>query len=291
MQLSMNANQQFRIAQITDVHLNHYPFDENDQIILMDIKRALEALKPDLIMLTGDFVDTYQNDEEELVFRNFFAFLNQFHAPKAITYGNHDSERCLDRSNIDKIFNDIVVNKVKRENEESVEGLRSYTISIKGKNGLSNILYVMDSGRIGPGPDRTNNWILPSQVNWFHNVSKRFEGMEKNLLFLHIPLPEYALAKENILSGELREPNQLISVSRINTGLFSELFFSGQIDSVYCGHNHLNNAEMMWEGIRLVYGMFCGREEKAGDFRGVRYIDIDGELNEVRTACLLFHEV
>lgn len=40
----MNPTNQFRIVQITDIHLNHYPFDENDQIILTDIKQALEIL-------------------------------------------------------------------------------------------------------------------------------------------------------------------------------------------------------------------------------------------------------
>lgn len=290
MYLSMNKKNKFRIAQITDVHLNHYPFDENDQIILMDIKRALETLKPDLIMLTGDYVNTYQNEQEEVIFRNFFAFLNQFHAPKAITYGNHDSERCLDRVDIEKIFNEIVVNRVKREDEAIIEGLPHYTVSIKGNDGLSNVLYIMDSGRTAPGPDRTNDWMLPDQVKWFRKTSQRYAGMKHNLVFMHIPLPEYDRARVNILNGELREPGQLISISRINTGLFSELFFSEQIDSVYCGHNHLNNAEMLWEGIRLIYGMFCGREPKAGDFRGIRYIDIMGDTGAVHTEYKFFHE-
>lgn len=290
MYLMMNPTNQFRIVQITDIHLNHYPFDENDQIILTDIKQALEMLKPDLIMLTGDYVNTCQNEQEELIFRNFFAFLNQFHAPKAITYGHHDSERCLDRVDIEKIFNEIVVNKVKREHEEWIEGLSQYAVMIKGDKGLSNVLYVMDSGRTAPGIERTNDWILPRQVEWFRKVSRRYTEMKYNLVFMHSPLPEYDQARVNILAGELREPNQCISFSRINTGLFSEFFFSEQIDSVYCGHNHLNNAEMMWEGIRLIYGMFCGRDEKSGDFRGVRYIDIDGATGAVTTDFRYFYE-
>lgn len=190
----MNPTNQFRIVQITDIHLNHYPFDENDQIILTDIKQALEMLQPDLIMLTGDYVNTYQNEQEELIFKNFFAFLNQFHAPKAITYGHHDSERCLDRVDIEKIFNEIVVNKVKREHEEWIEGLSQYAVMIRGDKGLSNVIYVMDSGRIAPGIERTNDWILPRQVEWFRKVSRRYTEMKYNLVFMHTPLPEYDLA-------------------------------------------------------------------------------------------------
>lgn len=55
MTVTFNEEGKFRIAQVTDVHLNHYPFDDNDEQILSDIFNAIQHIKPDLIMITGDF--------------------------------------------------------------------------------------------------------------------------------------------------------------------------------------------------------------------------------------------
>ncbi|MGO4936251.1 metallophosphoesterase [Fundicoccus sp. Sow4_H7] len=270
-------NEKLRIAQVTDVHLTHFPLSENDKEILADLEAGLRTLNADMIMITGDLVNSYGNGHERDIYKTFFEFLNRFAIPVGITYGNHDSEHEMSRADIDALFLETVALRVERTNEVYVEDFNNYTVEIKnpGSGEVRYVLYVMDSGQVAPGPDRTNDWILPEQVEWFRQTQGKYAGMRHNLVFLHIPLPEYEMAKGNIVSGELREPGQLISHSRINTGLFSELFFSRQIHSVYCGHNHLNNAVMMWEGIQLVYGMFCGKEPKAGDFRGIRYIDLE----------------
>lgn len=198
----------------------------------------------------------------------------------------------MTRKNLEDLFDEIVENRVERHYECLVEDRSQYVIEVK--NSTSQVvrsLYVMDSGHVAPGDDKINDWILPGQVDWFKEVAPNYAYLNNNLFFLHIPLPEYLRGKENILSGELREPNQLISTSRINTGLFSELFFSKQIYGVFCGHNHQNNAEILWEGIHLFYGMFSGKEAKAGDLRGIRYIDLGLDSDEVRSECVFYGDL
>lgn len=292
MTLKFKSNGNFRIAQVTDVHLNHFPLDENDQEILHDLKAGLDQLKPDLIMITGDFMNSYKNAGELGMMTAFFEFLNLFDVPKAITYGNHDTENELTRHDAERLFEEIVTNRVTRMHEKLVGDLTQYVVEVYDANeDLARALYVLDTGHVPPGPGRTNDWILPEQVQWFREVSLDYGSLQNNLVFLHIPIQEYASAKGNIVSGELREPNQLISTSPINTGLFSELFFSKQIHGIFCGHNHLNNAEMVWEGIHLYYGMFCGKEEKAGDFRGIRYVDLSVDDAGVESKCLFYKDM
>ncbi|UUX33368.1 metallophosphoesterase [Fundicoccus culcitae] len=292
MTLMMDSNKRFRIAQLTDMHLTNFPFDQNDVQILHDVKKAVEHIEPDLIMITGDFVNSYNNENELEIVTAFFEFLNEFDIPKAITYGNHDTEHKLTRNDLEQLFNTLVSNKVSRVHEKMVDDRTQYVVEINSSEGsLARVLYVMDTGHVAPGEDKTNDWILREQVEWFRESCSQYKSLKNNLLFIHIPIPEYLLAKKNILSGALLEPNQLISTSRINTGLFSELFFSQQIYGVFCGHNHLNNAEMLWEDIHLFYGMFSGKEEKAGDFRGVRYIDLGIEGNTVSSDCVFFNDL
>lgn len=274
--VKFNGNGTFRIAQLTDIHLNHYPFDDNDNKILTDIERTVKKLQPDLLMITGDMVNTYQNTEEKSIFRAFFEFLNRFDIPKSVTYGNHDSENQLNRHHLEALFEEIVKKKVDRKREEIIVERSNYTIEILNSTGTSKqqVLYVMDTGMVAPGIESKNDWVYPEQVEWFSKTAENYKGYKNNLLFIHIPLPEYISAKENLVSGELREPGKLISSSKINTGLFSQLYFSKQIHGIFCGHNHLNNAELLYEGIHLYYGMFSGKEEKAVDFRGIRCIDL-----------------
>lgn len=291
MTVTFNEERKFRIAQVTDVHLNHYPFDDNDEQILSDIFNAIQHIQPDLIMITGDFSNSYNNPEELGIMTGFFEFLNKFDIPKAITYGNHDTEFELSRQDAEKLFNKVVKNKVIRKHEKIVGDLTQYVIEVNDARGfLNRVLYVMDTGHVAPGPMKTNDWILPKQVEWFREASKEYKALKDNLLFIHIPIPEYLRAKDQIVSGTLLEPDQLISTSRVNTGLFSELLFSDQIYGVFCGHNHLNNAELLWEGIHLFYGMFSGKEEKAGDFRGIRYIDLATD-DSVQSECVFYKDL
>lgn len=64
----------FRIAQLTDVHLTNFPLSKNDQEILKDIEKGLNWVQPDLIMVTGDFINSYQNESEKEIVKVFLNF-------------------------------------------------------------------------------------------------------------------------------------------------------------------------------------------------------------------------
>lgn len=283
----------FRIAQLTDIHLKQHPLSENDRTILQDIEKGLNELNPDLIVVTGDMVDTYENPDALKIFKTFFEFLNRFDVPKAVTYGNHDSESNITRDEIEQILKETVAKQAERKHEYVVFQRPNYTVEIGRAGGkeVRRVLYFMDTGEFSPDHKKEYDWILPEQVQWFKETAAQYSNTQDNLVFIHLPLQEYLAAKDKVVSGEVREPGGLISVGRINTGLFSELYFSKQIYGVFCGHNHLNNAEFLYEGIHLFYGMFSGKEPKAGDFRGIRYIDYMNEGEEVRSGVLFYSDM
>ena len=77
-------------------------------------------------------------------------------------------------------------------------------------------------------------------------------SFQHNLLFTHIPLQEYREV-ENIkeFHGIFNEP---IACSKINSGLFSQMLLNGDIEGMFCGHDHDNDFTINLYGIRLSFG-------------------------------------
>ena len=100
---------------------------------------------------------------------------------------------------------------------------------------------------------------------------------------MHIPLPEYWQAANNILSGECNETNDMISAPYINTGLFASAYTNGQIQAVFCGHDHDNNFVGEHHGIKLVYGQVSGYQCYGDNERGARTIVLTANGMETET--------
>lgn len=285
MKLKYREDGTFRIVQLTDLHIGSLPHHEDDYKTFALIDQAFEKLDADLVMITGDLIWSEGVPNADQVFTELLERINKHPVPVAITYGNHDSEDELKRSDLRKLES-ILDHLVEKKNAFIVDDRESYTIEIYDSKGesITNVLYVIDSGAEAPLPIGQYDWVHPEQVNWFREVSKQYtrEG-QKDLIFMHIPLPEYWQAAENILSGECNETNDMISAPYINTGLFAAAVINGQIAAVFAGHDHDNNFVGEHFGIKLVYGQ-VGGYQCYGDFeRGVRLIQLTSEGMETKT--------
>lgn len=96
---SLKVNNKIRVVQISDLHNCLYG-DENSDLI-----DRVTKLKPDLIIYTGDCVDTYAETEEDVV--ALCGALAQV-APSYYIYGNNEVERYYDdpltQESLDKMF-------------------------------------------------------------------------------------------------------------------------------------------------------------------------------------------
>ncbi len=70
----------YRVAQITDMHAGHVPVD-----YLQRVMRQVHALKPDLVLFTGDLLHHDPRAIEPLK-----GLLRSFSAPVYASFGNHD---------------------------------------------------------------------------------------------------------------------------------------------------------------------------------------------------------
>jgi len=115
-----------------------------------------------------------------------------------------------------------------------------------------------------------NASLLEEYAQTNEAVAQKYSDLEtvKTSLFFHIPLVEYQDAwnefkdngykdTENVKYnyGTIGEKGELIYPGIHSDDLFETMLETKSGDSVFCGHDHLNNLSVNYKGIDLTYGM------------------------------------
>ena len=208
---------------------------------------------------------------------------------------------------------------------EDVDGSGNQIINIVNSDGIiTRTLVLFDSHSYVDGDYFGIAWkydnIHDNQIEWYKNkiteLSKQNEAVINSLedpekveqykdlktvkssAFMHIPLTEYREAwnefvdngyndTENVKYnyGTVGESGKLVYCGVRDDNLFETMQELGSTDSVFCGHDHLNNFSLNYKGINLNYGMsidylaYSGIS-KLGAQRGCTVLDVskDGTL-------------
>lgn len=298
-------NGKFRILCISDLHgIVNY-----DRRLTRDIGLILDATKPDLLMLLGDVADHDALDSEENL-RCYLDDINEViekrRIPWAHTFGNHDSEehRSFSQMSVYESYEYCI----SKRGPLDIHGITNYVLPVKSEksddivynvwsldthDSLSDMMREFSLGSPESKWDRqcaypsclhdwsqTYNTLNFDQIMWYGNTSAGFEKLAGHkipgMLALHIPLPEYAVTYKNTAEtyykGTRREA---VGCPPVNSGMFNAMLCRGDIKTVVSGHDHINDCEGVWMGIRLAYDAglsydcYC-----ADDLRGGRIIDI-----------------
>lgn len=175
---------------------------------------------------------------------------------------------------------------------DDVDGSGNQMFNIVNSDGvITRTLFAVDShayakGHIPAIRLRYDN-LHENQIEWYEKKVK--ENEEKNMatitalnpskqkkyesekvpssLFLHIPLTEYKDAWDEYLEngmkdtenvkynyGVVGEPEDLICCGANEDEMFETMLRLGSTDTVFCGHDHLNNISFNYKGINLTYG-------------------------------------
>ena len=288
MELTYDNQGKFRIVQMTDLHLDSFSDNENDFKTLELIRNGLNTLEADLIIITGDLFWSKQVTNPKDSLQTLYELLNDFKIPVAITYGNHDSESDYNRE-IVREAEKILTHHVEKKHSFVVDNKECYSIEIFSNDHkqLEHVIYIFDSGDYPKIRVSTYDWIHHQQIEWFNNLSAQYQRDlygRRDLIFLHIPVPEYHLAKDNIINGVCEEDGDIICSPEINTGLFSAALINDKVHSFYCGHDHDNNFCGEYKGIQLCYGQITGYNAYGHLERGFRIIDLD--KSKITTKCI-----
>ena len=295
----------FKILVATDIHLGGKMRFMMKSLNLL--ARHIADEKPDLVIFTGDVVQT---DYQQIDSVQFAQYMEEMGVYWAYVFGNHEAR---EEKEYHKYF---VMENMRRfphclskHGDPSLFGYGNFMINImNSEKSVQQSLVFFDSGRNITSkwrkeynlPDNLKGYdfLKQNQIDWYKReitALRKEYGEVKSMMFMHIPLPEYAEVMDGIddfkyvPSGkaEILYGKQFESVgsSPYNSGMFDAILELGSTQAVFAGHDHINDFCAIYKGVHLVYVQCSGYEEynlgsKLGvpedDWpQGVTMVDID----------------
>lgn len=295
-------NGKFKILCVSDFHgrANY------DRRLIRDIEAILDASKPDLVLILGDTVwgDAAESPESVRAFLSAAVKpIEDRKIPWAHVFGGHDDEKGVTNETQEKIYESFEY-CVSKRGPEDVSGVGNYVLPILSTDGgriVYNVWGLDSHDSAGEFADEfgldKDRWFLYlpdsfsldshydtfrfDQLMWYWNTSKALErhagGKIPGLMVCHMPIPEYILCYKNTAqtrySGTRREHS---GCNMINSGIFSTLVQRGDVKTFICGHDHINDCEGTYCGIKLAYDAGLNYDGYCDeDLRGGRIVEVD----------------
>lgn len=257
-ELRFSRNGEFKIVQFTDVHYKYR--NPASDAALRHIQKVLDAEKPDLVIFTGDIIYAAPADT---AMRTVLETVSSRKIPFAVTFGNHDDEQGMTRTQLYDIIRSIPYN-VQPDRSQAVS--TDYTLSIKTSDGKKDaaVLYCLDSHSYSKLKDvKGYDWLTFDQVRWYRRQSESLKVKNGGkplpaLAFFHIPLPEFSLAESDPNTAFYGIRMEKSCSPQLNSGMFTAMKEGGDVMGIFVGHDHDDDYSAMWHGIVLAYGRFTG---------------------------------
>lgn len=286
--LTNNSEQDFRLLNLTDTQLKIEEWDENNQtgkIFKKTVETLIKRVSPDLITVSGDL--SYAGDFAS--YKNFADYLDSFEIPWTCCFGNHDNQDGDEP--VQKVIDEYMKHKffVFEKCDPSL-GNSNFVILIE-KNGKSaeGIILMDTHDRLPYKSDecgKNQAWakLTPEQLIWYKDRISELEkiGCNETTLITHIPINAYLTAAKAAFKiaeptksvtlndsygsyvwnagyedsyGVFHEP---ISAHPEDEGAFDLICKLGSTKNILCGHNHVNNWIVKYNGVRFIFGTNTG---------------------------------
>ncbi len=286
-ELEKDPNKDFVLLNLADIQLNpKESYGDYGAFVEETVKRCVEEVKPDLITLSGD--NAWGGD---LSYIWVVKLIDSLGIPWAPVMGNHDG------SNGD-VMNEFWCSSLLRNAKHCLfkfgpkdMGYGNYVINITENGRVIHTLFMMDShsdaddteaGKInyGQNADGSDNigydHFWANQIEWYEwavkGIAKQAGSTVESTVIMHIPAIEYRPAADMVCefdgsNGTVKEEytdnafgsiNERICSAEGNNGFFAKCIELGSTKNMICGHDHVNDLSVEYEGIRLNYSLKCG---------------------------------
>lgn len=274
--LSIPKDRDFRILQLTDLHLGFGPLSKGaDRLALDTVRTLIERTEPHLIVLTGDSVfpflpraGTLNNRKQA---QKLMEFLDGFEIPYTLVFGNHDCE-LLSACGKEELAGLYKQGRycIFTEGGKGLAGVGNFLIELVDEAGNVLLpLVMLDSNMYGEGGWFFSGFdrIHDDQVDWCMerlDALKRENPDIKGMAFFHMPLREMKEAYEKMKLGDkgvvyrhgsIAEKDEYFGISKYRGTFFDRAAENGVIRWMFCGHDHLNTLSLVYKGIQMTYGM------------------------------------
>lgn len=246
------------------------------------LRDIIENTDPDLILITGDLVyGEFDDNGQNLL--ELIEFMESYKIPWAPVFGNHDNESY---KGVDWQCDQLEAAEHCLFLQRELTGNGNYTVGIKQGDKLTRVFFMLDSNGCGGaissnGHTKTSVGFGEDQIDWYTNLAT--EIVEKSpdtklSMAFHIQLSVFgdAFAKYNTDGKTQVNIDQLDEKYEGDFGFIgaamkgpwdsSKTIWNGfknlGVDSVFVGHEHANSASIVYEGVRLQYGMKCSTYDR-----------------------------
>lgn len=268
----------FKIVQFTDLHLiNGKEYAQKNDSTYMLMRNVIDEEKPDLVVLTGDIV---VSGGAAQIWHEVVQPMTEAQVPFAVTFGNHDTETDLSKSQILELLLGNKYNMTHNADHE-LSGVGNCSLPVFSSEGkeIPWAIYLFDShAYTNDSTLGAYDWIKNDQIQWYRKQSSAYARNEgtpvKALAFFHIPLPEFEQVRnQKTTFGSIDEP---VCSPSINSGLFSSFVEMGDVIGVFTGHDHNDDYVGQLASICLGYGRKTGYASAYHEIlkRGARIIEL-----------------
>lgn len=274
-ELEKTPGKDFVILNLTDIQLADSALEDEGKRVKKNIDRMVKMTKPDLITVTGD------NAVTAFSYIQTIKWLDSYGIPWAPLMGNHDGQGCPSEFWCAYDFT-LAKNCLFKFGPEGM-GYGNYIVNITENGEIIHSIFLMDShdlieedninGAAGSGYDH----FWPEQLEWYSWAINGLEAVAgrkvESTVLMHIPLYEYKDAwkaatgtdevGERPFVGEYAETSfgsnsEGICCASQSNGFFDLVKEKGSTKNILCGHDHVNDSSIVYQGIRLGYGVKMG---------------------------------
>lgn len=271
--LEKDPDKDFVILNLADVQLrDDEVYTDEDYETRKLIKEMVEKHQPDLITLSGD------NAWGTMAYIELIRLVDSFDIPWAPVMGNHDGQRT-----ISEFWAAYLLSKAKNclfEFGPEDMGYGNYIINITENGRIIHTLFMVDTHDGAEFVDENGatvsgyDHLWKNQIEWYKWGVKGVEKIEgktvESTVIMHIPVYEYKEAWAMFSSEEIGtidpafDPvakgthGEGICSPPVRTEFFSVCKELGSTKNMLCGHDHINNSQIYYEGIRLNYAVKTG---------------------------------
>lgn len=264
--IRLPSGRDIKILTFTDMHLDGK--NETSSVTIKNLVRNIQAEKPDLVILGGDNVTSGLNGVRAKQLGMIFEKLGVYWAG---VIGNHEGDNpwSVTRPAMMEIFTSFE-HCLMRKGPDDIDGDCNYVLNIfsgdgDGKKLLRTFWFFDTFDEMSEEYRQQNNvpadagkydGVHENQIKWYEKkaAENRAEyGDAPATVVLHIPLPQYKTTVESGAKLLYGVNYDSICASGFDTGLFDAVKKDGAVDSVFCGHDHLNSFGVERDGILLSY--------------------------------------
>lgn len=273
-ELQKNPDEDFIILNLADVQLeDDEVYDTEGVETAKLIDKIVEEQAPDLITLSGD------NAWDTMAYIEIIRQVDSYGIPWAPVMGNHDGQGL-----ISEFWAAYLLSEAENclfEFGPKDMGYGNYIINITENGKIIHTLVMLDThnsndyeladGTVISGYDH----LWDNQIEWYKwaiNGTKKLAGETvESTVIMHIPVYEYREAWEMAYGSEeygtisADKAPEAQGVNRegiwsppVNNGFFDVCKELGSTKNMIAGHDHINNFQVYYEGIRLNYALKTG---------------------------------